>query len=178
MKKVLVICTSLRNKSNSELLADELIEGAVESGNQVEKITLKGKNINFCKGCLACQKLKNCVIKDDSNEIVKKMGEAEAIVFATPIYYYEMSGQMKTLLDRANPLFSTDYKFRDIYLLTTAADEDISTPSKALNGLQGWIDCFPKSHLKGSVFAGGVTSEGSIKDHKSLLEAFKLGQSI
>ena len=50
------------------------------------------------------------------------MNEADVIAFATPIYYYEMSGQLKTMLDRSNPLFGTDYRFRDIYLFTSAAD--------------------------------------------------------
>lgn len=67
------------------------------------------KNIRFCKGCLACQKTQHCVINDDAPAIVAKMHDADVIVFATPIYYYEMCGQLKTLLDRANPLYSSDY---------------------------------------------------------------------
>lgn len=110
MKKVLVISTSLRPRSNSEALADEFVRGAQEAGNEVEKVTLRGKDIRFCKGCLVCQKTQECVIKDDdAPAIVRKMYEADAICFATPIYYYEMSGQMKTLLDRANPLYTMDY---------------------------------------------------------------------
>ena len=104
MKKVLVISSSLRLRSNSEALADEFIRGAAEAGNEVEKITLKDKEIHFCKGCLNCQKTQKCVIKDDTPAIVEKMHDADVIAFATPIYYYEMCGQLKTLLDRANPL--------------------------------------------------------------------------
>ncbi|MBQ6652591.1 MAG: flavodoxin family protein, partial [Prevotella sp.] len=73
MKKVIVISTSLRAGSNSDMLADQFIEGARCTGNEVEKITLVGKNIQFCKGCLACQKLGRCVIKDDVNDIVVKV---------------------------------------------------------------------------------------------------------
>ena len=57
MKKVIVISTSLRRGSNSDMLADQFVEGAKAAGNDVEKIILAGKNIQFCKGCLACQKL-------------------------------------------------------------------------------------------------------------------------
>ncbi len=79
-------------------MADEFVRGAQEAGNEVEKVTLRGKDIRFCKGCLVCQKTQECVIKDDdAPAIVRKMYEADAICFATPIYYYEMSGQMKTL---------------------------------------------------------------------------------
>ena len=55
---------------------------------------------------------------------MEKMLHADELVFATPVYYYEMSGQMKTLLDRANPLHTADYAYRAVYLLATAADED------------------------------------------------------
>ena len=81
------------------------------------------------------------ILKDDVAEIMAKVKESEVVVFATPIYYYEMCGQMKTLLDRLNPLYESDYKFRDIYMLATAADDDAHVIDKAYNGLQGWGDC-------------------------------------
>ena len=97
-KKVVVLSTSLRNNSNSELLAKSFVEGAKESGNEVEYITLKNKDIRFCIGCLACQKTGHCVIKDDVADIMNSVINADVVVWATPIYYYEMSGQMKTLI--------------------------------------------------------------------------------
>lgn len=177
-KNVLVISTSLRNGSNSEILADHFMRGVLESGNMAEKITLKDKSIAFCRGCLACLKTGRCVIKDDAVEIAEKMHGAEAIVFATPIYYYEMSGQMKTLLDRSNSLYGSDYKFTDIYMLTTAAEDEEDVPERAINGLQGWIDCFDRAQLKGTVFAGGVSSGGEIEGHKALNEAYEMGKNI
>ncbi len=104
MKKVIVISTSLRHGSNSDMLADQFMEGAKAAGNEVEKISLVGKNIQFCKGCLGCQKLGRCVINDDVNDIMAKALKADVICWATPIYYYEMSGQMKTLIDRMNAM--------------------------------------------------------------------------
>ena len=104
MSNVLIISTSLRTKSNSDILAERLIAGARNAGNQVEQISLKGKTIGFCRGCLACQKTQKCVIRDDAAKIAEKVMNADTLVFATPIYYYEMSGQMKTLLDRMNAL--------------------------------------------------------------------------
>lgn len=61
-KNILVISASLRNGSNSDMLADEFMRGALESGNKAEKITLRGKSINFCKGCLACRKQANALL--------------------------------------------------------------------------------------------------------------------
>ena len=84
--KITVISSSLRRNGNSEMLADEFIRGAKESGNEVEKITLGGKKINFCIGCLSCQKTGKCVIKDDCAKINEKIHDADVLVFATPIY--------------------------------------------------------------------------------------------
>ena len=178
MKNVLIISTSPRNGGNSESLALEFARGAQEAGNKVETVFFREKNIGFCKGCLACTKTNRCVIKDDAAELVEKMLAADVIAFATPIYYYEMSGQMKTLLDRGNPMYSADYAFRDIYLLSTAAEDEEDVPKRAVNGLEGWIECFPKAHLAGTVFAGGVNAIGDIKGHSAMNEAYQMGKAI
>ena len=178
MKRVIVISTSLRRGSNSEILADKFVEGALSAGNDVEKISLMGKNIQFCKGCMGCQKLGRCVIKDDVNDIMEKVLEADVVTWATPIYYYEMSGQMKTLIDRMNAMYPLDYKFRDVYLLTTAAEDEESTPKRAEIGLTGWIDCYPKSRLAGTLFCGGVNDPREIEGNAILQEAFEMGKGV
>ena len=119
------------------------------------------------------------MLKDDIADIMAKVREAEVIVYATPIYYYEMSGQMKTLLDRLNPLYSSDYNFRDIYLIATAADDGDATFDKAYSGLQGWVDCFDKARLKGKVVAGGVDEAGSVNDFVDIKnKAYELGKNL
>ena len=178
MKRVIVISTSLRHGSNSDMLADQFVEGAQSAGNDVEKISLMGKDVQFCRGCLACQKLGRCVIKDDVNDIIAKVLEADVVCWATPIYYYEMSGQMKTLIDRLNALYPLDYKFRDVYLLTTAAEDGEETPKHAEAGLTGWIDCFPKSRLAGTLFCGGVNDPRDIAGNAKLQDAFELGKAV
>ena len=177
-KKVLIISTSLRNGSNSEILAKEVEKGAKEAGHDVEFISLKDKEIKFCKGCLACQKLGHCVIDDDANAITEKIKISDVIVWATPVYYYEMSGQMKTMIDRANPLFSADYKFREVYLLTTSADgEDSIKP--VINGLNGWIACFNNVKFCGYVSGGNADAPNGINNRTKELEmAFNLGKNI
>ena len=159
-KKVLIISTSIRPGSNSEILANAFADGARASGNEVEIVSLRDKTIVFCRGCFACQKLGHCVIKDDANEITEKLLHAEVVVWATPIYYYEMCGQMKTMIDRANSLYPRDYQFRDVYLLSVAAENEDYTDEGAVKGLQGWIDCFEKAEFAGSLFCGGITASG------------------
>ena len=178
MKRIIVISTSLRLDSNSDMLADRFVEGAKVAGNEVEKISLVGKNIQFCKGCMACQKLGKCIINDDVNDIMAKVLEADVVVWATPIYYYERSGQMKTLIDRMNAMYPKDYHFRDVYLLTTAAEDEEFVPKRAETGLTGWIDCYPQSRLAGTLFCGGVSMPRDIDGNGKLQEAYELGKNI
>ena len=179
MRKVLIISTSLRMNSNSDILAKECERGARDAGLDVEYVSLKGKEIKYCIGCMSCQKTNKCVLKDDVADIMAKVKEAEVIVYATPIYYYEMSGQMKTLLDRLNPLYTSDYKFRDIYMIATAADDGDTTFDKAYSGLSGWVDCFDKARLKGKVVAGGVDEAGSVNNFVDIKnKAYELGKNL
>ena len=178
MKRVIVISTSLRRGSNSDMLAERFAAGAKNAGHEVEKLTLVGKDIQFCRGCMACQKLGRCVIQDDVNAIMARVLESDVVVWATPIYYYEMSGQMKTLIDRMNAMYEQDYRFRDVYLLTTAAEDETETPKRAEAGLTGWTDCYPKCRLAGTLFCGGVNDAREIEGNPKLDEAYAMGQRV
>ena len=178
MSKVTVISTSLRPGSNSHALAEQFAEGAKAAGNEVEFITLRGKEIKFCVGCLSCQKTGACVIKDDVPAIMESVLNADVVCWATPIYYYEMSGQMKTLIDRMNAMYPKDYRFRDVYLLATATENEKYVPKRAESGLTGWIDCYPKSRLAGTLFCGGVTLPCDIEGNSKLQEAYELGKQV
>lgn len=178
-KRVLVISTSLRKGGNSETLADEFIKGAKEAGHEVEKISLSGKKIGFCQGCLACLKTGACVLKDDANRIAEQVFNEDVLVFATPVYYYEMSGQMKTLIDRLNPLYGSEYRFRQVYLLATSADEDERSMDGAVKGLQGFVDCFERAELSGVVRGTGADGIGEIKNRpEALRAAYEMGRSV
>lgn len=179
MSKVLIISTSLSAKSNSEYLARECERGALDAGKEVEFLSLKGKSIGYCIGCHTCQRTGKCVIRDDAAEFCEKVKNADVLVFATPIYYYEMCGQMKTLLDRLNPLFPTDYRFRKVYMIATAAEDGDAVFEKAYNGLLGWVDCFEKAELCGLVTGGGIGDGGDAENHVDALEkAYRLGNSL
>ena len=176
--KILILSASPRKNGNSEQLAAAFARGAAEVGNIVETIFLREKNIGFCRGCFACAKLGHCVIRDDAVEIAQKMKEADVLVFATPVYYYSISGQLKTMLDRANPLYGSDYAFTKVFLLTAAADEDPHATEGAKTAVQGWVDCFERATLSGVVFAGGVTDAGDIGQHPALQAALDAGRTL
>ena len=176
-KKVIVISTSLRNGSNSAAMAECFAAGARDAGHEVELISLKGQQIAFCTGCLACQKTGRCVIDDDAAQIAEKVLGADVVAWATPIYYYEMSGQMKTLIDRMNSMYPKDYRFREVYFMATAAEDEAYVPERAVSGLTGWIDCYEKCTLKGTLFCGGVDNPCAISGHEKLNEAYEMGKN-
>ena len=177
-KKVLIISSSLRKNANSEQLAVSFADGAKAAGHEVELISLRDKEIRFCIGCFACQKTQRCIMHDDADAIREKMLHADVLIFATPIYYYELSGALKRMLDRANPLFSSDYRFREVYALATAAEDEEDVPQKAFSGIEGWVDCFEKAKLVGTLFCGGVTDIGEIEGNTRLKDAYNMGFRI
>lgn len=176
MKKVLVISSSPRKFGNSEILAKSFYQGAVDSSNQVEFISLRDKKINYCKGCYACTKLGRCYQNDDLNEIAKKMEEADVICLATPTYFYSMSGQLKVFIDR---LVQNYLKIKaDIYIIITAWDPNPSNLNSTLEAIRGFSrDCLENCQEKGVILASGVSSIGDINNKKEYLDkAYKLGK--
>jgi len=176
-KNVLIITASLRPNSNSDALAAAFADGAREAGNDVEMVSLKGKTIGFCVGCLVCQKTQKCVLRDDAVDLAEKVKNADVLVFASPVYYYSVSGLLKTFLDRCNPLFPSDYRFRDVYFLATAADTDESAMDGSVKAVEGWVDCFEKARLAGTVF-GGVDAPGQMKNHPAVEKAREMGRKV
>lgn len=85
---------------------------------------------------------------------------------------------MKVILDRANPLYTADYRYREVYLLATAADEEEHALDGARKGLEGFVSCFEKARLAGCVFAGGVDAPGTVKEHSSLTKAREMGRQV
>lgn len=90
-KKVLILSGSPRKGGNSDLLCDEFMRGAKESGNSVEKIRVAEKKIGYCRACYYCRTSGGkCVIKDDMEEVLQKIIEADTIVLSSPVYFYSI----------------------------------------------------------------------------------------
>ena len=178
MKKVLIVSSSLRVKSNSRVLAEKFAEGAREAGNEVELIAIKDLNLKFCIGCMSCQKTKKCVLSDSMNSLYDKFQNADVLVFVTPIYYYAVSGQLKTLLDRLNPLYTRDNNFKKICLLASAAEDSDSAFDGAVKDIQGFIDCFDGVSLGCVLRGGGLENGGDVLSSRYVEEAYNLGKSV
>lgn len=102
--KIVGISGSARKRGNTETLLDVALEEAKKEGVLASKIVLKGKTIGPCNGCLKCKGTGKCVLKDEMREIYKEMLESDGILWATPVYFWSMSGQIKTVMDRTYAL--------------------------------------------------------------------------
>ncbi len=118
---VVIISGSPRVKGNSDILCDELIRGAKESGHETEKISLREKEVNYCKACYACFQTGRCVQKDDMEDIIHKVKTADVLVLASPTYFMTMSGQMKTFIDRLLPEWQ-GLGGKEVYVIVTGHD--------------------------------------------------------
>ena len=141
MKNILIISASPRKHGNSDILCDRFIEGAETSGNKTEKVFLADKNIGYCKGCGVCNTTHKCVRKDDMAELLDKAVNADAIVFASPVYFYSIDAQLKTFIDRTVPRY-TEITNKDIYFIITAADTDKNNLERTIETIRGFTeDC-------------------------------------
>lgn len=177
-KKVLVLSSSPRRGGNSDLLCDQFINGLAEVGHLAEKIFLKDKKINYCTGCGTCiDRGKSCPQKDDMAEVLDKMVAADVIVMATPIYFYTMCGQMKTLIDRTCSRY-TEIANKEFYFIVSAADSNYQAMERTLEEFRGFIYCLEDAKEMGVIYGTGVWDKGEIKSKPPMEEAYQLGRSV
>ena len=177
-KKVLVLSSSPRRGGNSDLLCDQFTNGVQQAGHHVDKIFLKDKKINYCTGCGTCiDRGKSCPQKDDMAEVLDKMVEADVIVMATPVYFYTMCAQMKTLIDRTCARY-TEIKNKEFYFIVTAADTNNRAMERTLEEFKGFTYCLEDAKEKGVIYGTGAWDKGEIKGKPAMEEAFKAGMSV
>jgi multimeric flavodoxin WrbA len=177
-KHVVVLSASPRRGGNSDLLCDQFVAGVREAGNQAEKIFLKDKKINYCTGCGTClEKKKNCPQKDDMAGVLEKLITAEVIVMATPVYFYTMCAQMKTLIDRTCSRY-TEITNKDFYFVVTAADGSQPAMERTLEGFRGFTSCLSGAKEKGIIYGTGAWKIGDIKGSKAMKQAYETGKAV
>jgi multimeric flavodoxin WrbA len=183
-QRILVVIGSPRRKGNSASLAKQVAAGAREVGAKVEAVWLQGMNIRPCTACDACRKKlkKDCIIKDDMKALYPKMKAADAIVIASPIYWFTISAQTKLFMDRWYALGGDDgYALagKKFAIVLAYADADPFT-SGAVNALRTFQDAFHYigAELVGTVY-GCAWKAGEIKKNKVLMDsAYDLGRKL
>ena len=180
-KKIVILNGSPREKGNTAALVNAFSKGAEEAGNTVRIFRLGKMEIHGCKGCFGGHSSKECpcVQKDDMAQIYPAVKQCDMVVLATPLYYWNMSGQLRTAIDRLFALEEGDENLlrghnRASALLMAAEGhgfEDVLTYYDHLVEHLRWKNL-------GHVLAGGNMNVGDIKGKTEIQAAFDLGKSI
>jgi multimeric flavodoxin WrbA len=183
LKQILILKASPRERGNSATLADRLALGASEAGAHVESIYLHGLDIRACDACDLCQAPgSGCVIEDDMQPLYPKLAEADAIVLASPIYWFTFSAQLKLCMDRWYAFQSSRYqeiKNKPFGILLTYGDTDLYS-SGAINAIHTFESMarFLHGELIGIVHAS-LDEAGEAAQQPALLEqAYQLGRQL
>jgi multimeric flavodoxin WrbA len=180
-KKIVILNGSPRRAGNTAALTAEFTKGAKEAGNTVTEFFLDGMDIHGCKGCFGGKSSRECpcVQRDDMDKIYPAVKECDVVVLATPLYYWNMSGQIRTAIDRLFALEEGDGN-----LLRGHGRASALLMAAEGNGFDDVLLYYDHlmEHLKwenlGAVLAGGNGHVGEIEGKPELQKAYELGKSI
>jgi multimeric flavodoxin WrbA len=183
-KRVLILAASPRKNGNSTILALKAAEGVKAEGGEADVVSLGNLKIAPCNACDVCRTKPEtgCVIKDDMQPLYKKIEDAQGVIFATPVYWFNVSAQMKLFIDRTYAIHGKGYYAftgKDVGVILTYEDEDLFV-SGGINALRSFQDIFAyvKANLVGAVY-GSAGKAGDVKANGELLQkAYDLGKKI
>ncbi len=182
--KIVVILGSPRKKGNSSTLAESLINGAKESGAEVKTFFLQEMDIKPCNGCNVCQKNSEagCVIDDDMQKIYPAVRTADAIVIASPIYWFNINAQTKLFIDRCYALIEHGrhaFRGKKFGLILVYGDSD-TFRSGAINAIRSYQDIFRYvgAKISGLIY-GSAMAAGQIRENEQIMKkAYNLGKKL
>ena len=182
-KHILILKGSPRQKGNSAVLADRVAAGARDAGADVEAFYLHGMDIRPCDACDSCHEAEGvCIIKDDMQILYPKLRQADAIVVASPIYWFTVNAQTKLCIDRWYAFDTSKGNAlagKQIGIVLTYGDTDPFT-SGAINAIHTFQDMFRyiRADIVGIVYGTGV-NVGDVEKQSALMErAYQLGQRL
>lgn len=177
-KNVLILSSSPRRGGNTDLLCDEFARGAKEAGALVDKVFLEDFHIEFFHEADEKHVGDSAdVATDDAPKIIRKMMDADIIVLSSPVYFMNITGQLKTLIDRTYSHFM-DLKNKEFYYITACADNAESTADFAITGFRGFVMCLPDPTERGIIKAIGLGRKGSVKGTAFMQQAYELGKGV
>jgi len=153
------------------------MKGAIDKGHRVDMIRIMDKNIGFCRACDGCMRNGGtCILKDDMAGILDLYQKADVLVLATPVYFYGISAQMKTFIDRTYPIWQHLGKKDVYYIISAGLGEDIV--EKSLGDLDGFVEHLEEYEIKGKLYATNVMDAGLVKSQDIYKQAYEMGYSI
>ena len=177
--KLLAISGSPRVKGNTDYLVEQALEEAAKLGAQTEKLILSQYEVNPCLGHDNCASFDSCLQKDDTGWILDRFCEADGIILATPVYYYNVTAQMKAFIDRNYFLYKKDRRARAraVGIIVVAEMEGIKDTLYTLNQFVDWS--FNVEDDKRFIIVGYANKLGEAENSLSLVEdARKLGRQM
>ena len=184
-KRILIFKGSPREKGNSSTLAEQVALGARQAGAEVETFSLQRLNIQPCNGCDACQRAGgngHCIIDDDMQALYPKLASADTIVIASPVYWFSLCAQTKTLIDRWYALESPQgsaLRGKEFALVLAYGDDD-AFASGGINAIRTFQDMC--RYLRGTVAGivhGTASAMGDVQKQPELMErAHALGKKV
>ncbi len=186
-KKIIIVKGSPRKSGNSATLAEQVAAGAQAAGAEVESFYLHGLDIQPCDACEACQGAADldCIIDDDMQTLYPKVRQADAIVYASPIYWFTVSAQLKLFMDRCYSLGGEDYvedhalAGKHIGVVLTYGGDD-PYDSGAINAIRTFQDMFDYIPAKiVDIVYGYADAAGEIRRNEEVMEkARELGAKL
>ena len=175
--KILIITDSPRKNGNSNFLVDNFIKGAQEKGHQIFRFDSAFKKVHPCIACNKCGMNGDCIFNDDFNYVRENLVDSDMVVFATPMYYFGISAQIKTVIDRFYAINGKIHIPKKTALIMTYADTEekeaqpIKKHFETLINYLGWTNV-------GEIVASGVWTQGSVKNTKYPKMAYELGKNL
>ncbi len=181
---IVVLEGSPHREGNTAALVGHLADAARAGGATVEVFHLHDMDISPCTGCEACHRpeVENCIIEDDMEAVYLKLRAADAVVFASPIYFFMMSAQLKTALDRCYALVSpgspSALADKRVGLVFTYGAPDF-VQSGCANAAQTFRDVCTFNEMEIVGVAHGSTGQGGIRENREAMDAAAdLGRSL
>jgi multimeric flavodoxin WrbA len=187
--KVLGIFGSPRRGGNTDVLLEEALKGAEKEGAEVERLHLTDFTITPCKECHGCDESGECVILDDMHKIYPKLQEADAIILASPIFFYGITAWAKALVDRSQALWARKYlvknpslgkggKKRKGFFISAGATKGQKLFEGAILTVKYFFDALNAKYVGELVFRG-IDAKGDILKHpEAIQQAFEAGRRL
>lgn len=167
--QVLGIVGSPRRKGNTDLLVDEVLNGARDVGGATSKVILDALDIRPCKGCFACSETGVCVQDDDMAELVEQMKASQVWVLGTPIYWWGPSAQFKAFLDRWVSISREHFRGKRVVLAIPMGGGSESYARHTVGMLRDVFDYLGIQHVA-TVLAPGFGKRGEVKTAQTILD--------
>lgn len=178
MSNVLIISSSPRANSTTDIICNAVAEGARNSGHRVVKFNIAGMSIENCKACEVCHSGNSgCCLNDDMEKTLAEYAEADVLVLATPVYFWNMSGLLKNWIDRTYSIYRKQ-KIKKTVLIAASAGNNPAMFEPIISGYKGYVACMRGPKDCGILTFSGEFNTKNEKSKEILNKAYEIGEKF